>query len=183
MSIEIAAPEQTASGGGLGDGMEILGESVKCTVEFIRAKGSRGEVETEDNERRFEGKGRQNMVGRHHRPFQKSTKIGSGNDARGSSFWAFARDHPKLRLPVNPRRMMDKALLDANKIPRGTCPEIGEERAYVCLSDGASVPGPEGNAATGSAGGKAMVNALLVGKDLGLSTRVGGQQCQVPLVH
>ena len=43
LRVQVGSPEQTASGGGLGEGMKVVGEGVKGLGEGIRAVGgSRG---------------------------------------------------------------------------------------------------------------------------------------------
>ena len=107
LGVEVSTPEQTASGGGLGDDVQVLGEGVKSFGEGFGSEGGGGEVEAKDNKGRVEGKGRQNMVFSHHRPFQKTAKTGGGYDGRGASGGAVAIDEPKLGITGDTRRMVD----------------------------------------------------------------------------
>ena len=142
LRVKISSPEQTASGGGVGENEKVMGEGVEGLVECFGAVSSGREIETKDNEGRVQGKGRQNVVLSHNGPFQKTTKTGGGEDAGGASLRAFAVYEPVLGVPVNTRGIVEEALLDANKIPGGGCLEVGKERAYVCLSECAGVPCP-----------------------------------------
>ena len=76
--------------------MEVLGESIEGPGELIGAEGGGGKVEAEDYEWGMEGKGRQNMVFRHHCPFQKTTKTGGGEDTRGAAAGAVTIYEPVL---------------------------------------------------------------------------------------
>ena len=52
-------------------------------------------------------------------PFQKTSKIGGGNDAGSASLRAVAVYEPVLGVPTNSRGIVEEALLDADKIPGG----------------------------------------------------------------
>ena len=86
------------------------------------------------------------MVLGHYGPFQKTAKTGGGDDRRGSPVGAVASDHPKLGFPKNARGVIQESFLEANEVPRGLRLEILNERAYVCLSQGARVPRPKRDA-------------------------------------
>ena len=100
------------------DYVEILREGINGLREGLRTEGGGREIEAKNNERGLGGKGRQNVVFRHYRPFQKAAKIGGSDDARGGSFGAFTGYHPKLLLPVDSGWVVDKTLLNANKGPK-----------------------------------------------------------------
>ena len=144
MCVEISAPEQTASGGGIGENLKVLGEGVKRFVEGFWPEGGGGEVKAESNEGWAEGKGRQNVVLGHYGPFQKTSEAGSGNDGGGASAGTLAGNKPKLIVPENPRGVVEESFLEEDEVPWSLGAEVVEERAYVCLSECASIPGPNG---------------------------------------
>ena len=156
LSVKVRAPEQTASRGGMGEDVEVLGEGVEGVGEFFRAVSGGREVEAKDDNGRVEGEGRQNVVLGHYGPFQKTAKTGGGDDAGCTSSGAFARYEPKLGISVHSWGVVDETLLEADEIPWGFGLEVVDERAYVCLSEGACVPSPQGNALFAATGGHAM---------------------------
>ena len=103
LGVQIATPEQTASGGRLGDDVEVLGEGVKGIGESFRSEGGGGEVEAEDNKGGLRGKGRKNMMFCQNRPFQKAAKTGGNEKTRGGPFGGFTCDQPKLLFLENTR--------------------------------------------------------------------------------
>ena len=119
LRVQVAAPEQTASGGSLGEGVQVMREGVQGFDEHIVAEGGGGEVQAKNDEGRFEGKGRQNVMFRHHRPFQKAPASVICENGRCSTVRAFTVYEPKLVFPENAGRVIVKSLLQKNEVPGG----------------------------------------------------------------
>ena len=90
----------------MGEDAKVLGEGVKGFGEGFGSKSGSGEAKAEHNEGRVEGKGRQNVVFGHNRPFQKTSETGGGQNA-GTSSWAFAADYPKLWVTSDSGRVVE----------------------------------------------------------------------------